>query len=85
MRTITWGQNHHDPPSGVIGPEWFHLALLERGELFSQVRDSRPLVRSENAKRVRGDAPSATDDSVAGCVKGWKWSRAKLYMLREVM
>jgi hypothetical protein len=29
-------QNHHKEPSGIIGPVWLDLALLEKRELFSQ-------------------------------------------------
>jgi hypothetical protein len=29
-------QNHHKESSGIIGPVWLHLPLLEQRELFSQ-------------------------------------------------
>src|SRR5262249_61907817 len=29
-------QNYHNQPSGIIGPVWLHLPLLEQGELLTQ-------------------------------------------------
>src|SRR5262245_8085608 len=29
-------QNYHNQPSGIIGPVWFHFALLKQRELFAQ-------------------------------------------------
>ena len=29
-------QNYHNQPSGIIGPVWLYLPLVEQGELFSQ-------------------------------------------------
>ena len=54
-------QNHHDQSSGVMGRVWFHVALLEQGELFAQKEvlglpvPARPGNQHDKTNEIAGD------------------------------
>ena len=50
-------QNHHQEPSGIIGPVWLQLPLLEQGELLAQ----EEVLGSECAARP-GNEHEETDE-----------------------
>ncbi len=68
-------QNHHQEPSGIIGPVWPHLALLEQRELFSQEevlgcqRAARPRSDNEEMDEIVHNGQQRRE---AMCVNGWK-------------
>jgi hypothetical protein len=54
-------QNHPDQSSGVMGRVWFHVALLEQGELFAQKEvlglpvPARPGNQHDKTNEIEGD------------------------------